>query len=148
MTGFTPQSRDFEDRVHVSFAGQTFMETIGARITRLEPGIVDLTLEKRHDLCQQHGYIHAGVTTALLDTAAGYAAFSLFKPGEEVLTTEFKVNLLRPAKGAFLVAEGRVVKPGKTLTVCRSDVYAHQGGEDVLVATALLSMIAVKTPAV
>lgn len=143
MTGFTAQMPDYQDRVRASFGAQAFMKTIGARITHLEPGAVDLTLDKRDDLCQQHGFLHAGVTTALLDSAAGYAAFSLFKPGDEVLTTEFKVNLLRPADGSTIVAQARVLKPGRTLTVCRSDVFAHQNGKDVMIATALLSMIAV-----
>jgi len=143
MTGFIPRNPDFENRVRDSFGAQTFMCAIGATITKLEPGAVDLTMDKRVDLCQQHGFIHAGVTTAILDSAAGYAALSLFNPGEDVLTTEFKVNLLRPAEGPRFVARGRVLKPGKTLTVCRSDVFALRDGEDVLVATALLSMIAV-----
>jgi len=143
VTGFTPQAPNYCERVQASFDAQAFMKTIGARISHLAPGEVDLTLDKRDDLCQQHGFLHAGVTTALLDSAAGYAAFSLFKPGEEVLTTEFKVNLLRPADGPRIVAKARVVKPGRTLTVCRSDVFAHRDGKDVMIATALLSMIAI-----
>lgn len=146
MTVFIAQMPDYQDRVRASFGAQAFMETIGARITHLAPGAVDLTLDKRDDLCQQHGYLHAGVTTALLDSAAGYAAFSLFKPGDEVLTTEFKVNLLRPAEGTRIVAKARVLKPGKTLTVCRSDVFAHRDDNEVMIATALLSMIAITTP--
>ena len=142
MTGFIPRNPDFENRVLDSFGAQAFMHSIGATITKLEPGAVDLTMDKRADLCQQHGFIHAGVTTAILDSAAGYAALSLFNPGEDVLTTEFKVNLLRPAEGPRFVARGRVLKPGRTLTVCRSDVFALRDGEDVLVATGLLSMIA------
>jgi len=144
MSGFTPKDPDFAERVRASFQAQTFMTTIGARITLLEPGAVDLTLDRRYDLCQQHGFMHAGVTAAILDSAAGYAAFSLFDPDQEVLTTEFKVNLLRPAAGAFFVASGRVLKPGKTLTVCRSDVHAQHNGTRTLVATALLSMIAMR----
>ena len=106
MTGFIPRNPDFANRVRDSFGAQTFMHSIGATITKLEPGAVDLTMDKRADLCQQHGFIHAGVTTAILDSAAGYAALSLFSPGEDVLTTEFKVNLLRPAEGPRFVARG------------------------------------------
>lgn len=145
MTEFIVQMPDYQDRVRANFGAQAFMKTIGARITHLAPGAVDLTLDKRDDLCQQHGFVHAGVTTALLDSAAGYAAYSLFKPGEDVLTTEFKVNLLRPANGITLVAKARVLKPGKTLTVCRSDVFAHRDGKDVMIATALLSMMAINS---
>ena len=138
----SPRDPDYETRVRNAFAGQSFMVSIGAQLDRIEPGAADIRLPRRDDLCQHHGFIHAGVTSAIADTAAGFAAASLFAADEEVLTTEFKINLLRPAKGDCLIARGRVVKPGRTLTICASDVYAENAGREHHVATALLTMIA------
>lgn len=146
MTAFTPLDPGYDQRVRNTFAAQTFMTTIGARIALVEPGAVDLTMDERNDLCQQDGFLHAGVTTALADSAAGFAAYSLFGPEDHVLTTEFKFNLLRPAAGATFVARGRVVKPGRTLTICRSDFYGSRDGRESHIATALLTMIAVGKP--
>ncbi|MEJ8574700.1 PaaI family thioesterase [Microbaculum marinum] len=127
--------------MRASFSRQAFMAGLGAEIAHLAPGEVDLVLPYRPDLTQQHGFFHAGATTTIADSASGYAALSLFPRGTGVLTTEFKVNLLNPARGQRLVAEGRVVKPGRTLTVCRSDVFGIEGDCRTHVATALLSMI-------
>jgi len=98
----------------------------------------------RQELTQQHGYFHAGTTATIADTAAGYAALSLYPAGTGVLTTEFKINLLNPAKGERLVARGHVIKPGRTLTVCKADVFGIQGGDETHVATTLLSMISIE----
>ncbi len=125
---FTPKDPDFEARVRGSFARQGIMELIGARITKVEPGLVEIELPHRADLCQQHGFFHAGITSTIADTAGGYAAFSLFPADATVLTTEFKINLLAPADGELLRAVGRVVKPGRTLTVCEADVFAVKDG--------------------
>jgi uncharacterized protein (TIGR00369 family) len=141
MSAFKPLDPDYQSRVSASFARQAFMSTLGVRLLHLSPGEVDLVLSHRPDLTQQHGYFHAGVTSTIADSAAGYAALSLYPKGTGVLTTEFKINLLRPAEGDRLVARGRVIKPGKTLTVCRSDVYGERDGIETHVATALLSMI-------
>jgi len=122
------------------------MGHLGVRILRLAPGAVDLAVDNRPELNQQHGFFHAGVTSAVADSASGYAAYSLFEPGTEVLTAEFKINLVNPARGERLEAEGRVIKPGRTLTVCRSDVYGVLGAERTLVATALLTMMQVRGP--
>lgn len=140
------QSRDpdYEARVRGSFARQKFMAHVGAALTRLAPGEVDITLPHRPELTQQHGFFHAGVTATLADTAAGYAALSLYPPGAGVLTTEFKINLLRPAAGERLVARGRVLRSGKTLTICRSDVFGMRGETESHIATALLTMIRVE----
>ena len=119
------------------------MGHLGIEIVRVAPGEVDLAAAFRPDLAQQHGYFHAGVTSAIADSASGYAALSLFEPGHGVLTTEFKINLLNPAKGERLLAEGRVLKAGRTLTVCRSDVFAVDGEKRGHVATALLTMMQV-----
>ena len=138
---FQPLDPDYEARVRASFARQAFMATLGVSIAHLAPGEVDLALPHRPDLSQQHGYFHAGVTATIADSAAGYAALSLYPKGTGVLTTEFKINLLRPAEGQRLVARGRVIKPGRTLTICRSDVYGERDGKEIHVATLLLSMI-------
>jgi uncharacterized protein (TIGR00369 family) len=128
MTGFTPADPDFEARVRASFARQRIMDLIGARIARVEPGLVEIELPYRAELTQQHGFFHAGVTSIVADSAGGYAAFSLFPADASVLTTEFKINLLAPADGELLRAVGRVVKPGRTLTVCEADVFAVKEG--------------------
>lgn len=141
MAGFTPKDPDYRAKVEASFARQAFLVTIGARMAELEPGRCTLEMPSRPDLAQQHGFVHAGATTTLADTAAGYAAFSLMPAGSAVLTTEFKVNLLSPAKGEKLVARAEVLKPGRTLIVVRSDVFGIEGGRETLVATMLATMI-------
>lgn len=146
MTGFTPQATDYADRVRSTFDLQPFMAALGARLGDVAPGAVDIHLDMRPDLCQQNGFLHAGVSTSIADSAAGFAAFSLFKPDTDVLTTEFKVNLLRPAAGEHFVARGRVLKPGRTLTVCRSDVFAVAGEKETHVLAALLSMMTMPGP--
>ena len=121
------------------------MGLIGAELTRVEPGIVEITLPYRADLAQQHGYVHAGIVTTIADSACGYAAYSLMPPESEVLSVEFKVNLLRPAQGETFLARAEVVKSGKTLTVVRADVYGvDKEGEQQLVATMLGTMICVR----
>lgn len=117
------------------------MQLIGATLGRVEPGAVDIMLPFREDLTQQHGYIHAGIITTVADSACGYAAYTLMPADSEVLSVEFKVNLLRPAGGEIFLAEARVLKAGKTLTVTRCDVYGKTGEESKLVATMLATMI-------
>ncbi len=139
--GFEPRTPDFAARVADSFARQSFMTLLGARLAHIAPGEVDIETPARDDLCQQHGFFHAGVTASIADSAAGYAAYSLFSAESSVLTTEFKINLLAPAAGEVLIARGRVVKPGRTLTIARADVYGVQDGVEVHVATALYTMM-------
>ena len=131
----------FADEITQSFAKQTIMGLIGAELTRVEPGIVEITLPYRADLAQQHGYLHAGIVTTIADSACGYAAYSLMPSNSEVLSVEFKVNLLRPAKGDTFKAVAEVVKAGKTLTVVRADVFGVDGDRRELVATMLGTMI-------
>ena len=138
---YEPRDPNFEKRVRDSFARQPFMDHLGAELVHVAPGEVDIALAFRLDLTQQHRFFHAGATTSIADSAAGYAAFSLFAADTEVLTTELKMNLLSPATGERLVAAGRVIKPGRTLTVCRADVHAYDGETKSHVATALLTMI-------
>ncbi len=133
MTGyqapaFTPKDPKFEARVRASFGRQGIMTLIGARLTRVVPGLVEIELPYRAELSQQHGFFHAGITSTIADTAGGYAAYSLMPVGASVLTTEFKINLLAPADGELLRARGRVIKPGRTLTVCEVDVFAVKDG--------------------
>ena len=131
----------FAAEINESFAKQTIMGLIGAQLSRVEPGLIEITLPYRADLAQQHGYLHAGIVTAIADSACGYAAYSLMPPNSEVLSVEFKVNLLRPAKGEMFSAVAEVVKSGKTLTVVRADVFAIEEDRSELIATMLGTMI-------
>ena len=131
----------FAEEVESSFNQQTIMALIGAELTRVEPGLIEITLPYRADLAQQHGYLHAGIVTTIADSACGYAAYSLMPPNSEVLSVEFKVNLLRPAKGEMFSAVAEVVKSGKTLTVVRADVFAIDEDRRDLIATMLGTMI-------
>lgn len=133
----------FDQEVRDSFAQQSIMNLIGARLTLVEPGIVEITLPYRSDLTQQNGYLHAGIVTTIADSACGYAAFSLMPVGAGVLSVEFKVNLLRPAKGDSFVARAEVIKAGKTLTVVRADVFAFSEEQRSLIATMQGTMIRV-----
>jgi uncharacterized protein (TIGR00369 family) len=131
----------FADEVQRSFARQPVMNLIGASLSLVEPGVVEITLPYRADLAQQDGYVHAGIVTTIADSAAGYAAYTLMPAGSAVLSVEFKVNLLRPAKGVTFVARGEVIKPGKTLTVARADVFGiDENGERKMAATMLSTM--------
>ena len=126
----------FADEVRQSFAKQAIMPLIGGELTCVEPGLVEIALPYRSDLTQQDGYVHAGIVTAIADTACGYAAYSLMPPQSDVLAVEFKVNLLRPAKGERFLARAEVIKPGRTLTVVRADVFAMNGADErQLIAT-------------
>jgi uncharacterized protein (TIGR00369 family) len=118
------------------------MGLIGASITNMEDGAVTIELPCRQDLTQQHGFIHAGIVTMIVDTACGYAALSLMPVSAAVLTVEYKVNFISPAIGEKLVARGRVLKPGKTLMACYGEVHAKFGGEEKIVASMLATMIA------
>ena len=141
MGELTPSDSGCEGRVRESFARQRVMQLFGARVERVAPGAVDVVLPYREDLTQQDGYVHAGVITAVADSACGYAAYTLMPAGSGVLSVEFKVNLLRPAAGDEFVAEARVVKAGRTLTVTRCDVHARAAGAAKLVATMTATMI-------
>ena len=131
-----PLNPNFASAVAQSFAQQPIMNLIGARLGLVEPGVVEIALPYRDDLTQQNGYLHAGIVTTIADSACGYAAFSLMPPGSGVLSVEFKVNLLRPARGESFVTRAEVIKAGRTLTVARADVFAlDASAERKLVAT-------------
>jgi uncharacterized protein (TIGR00369 family) len=124
-----------EERVRESFSRQAFMSTLGAELTTVVQGGVEIRLPFSPELTQQNGYVHAGAITAVLDSACGYAALSVTADDKDVLTVELKVNLLAPAAGEVFVARGQVKKAGRTLTVCTADAFAISGGNEKLVAT-------------
>ncbi|GJM40977.1 MAG: thioesterase [Ardenticatenaceae bacterium] len=126
MIQFEVQNPAYEQTVRASFARQGFMAFLGAELTAVSPGEITIELPVSATLSQQHGFVHAGATTAIVDTACGYAALTLMPPGSEVITVEFKMNLLAPALGVKMIASGRVVRPGRTLTVCQGELF----GED------------------
>jgi uncharacterized protein (TIGR00369 family) len=143
MARFEAQDPDFEAAVRRSFGSLTFMRTVGARLLRVAPGDVEVDLPFRDDLTQHHGFLAAAVLTAIVDVACGYAAMTLMPPGASVLTIEYKVNFLSPALGERMLARGRVIRPGRTVTVCSGDVLAVIGGVEKVVATMLATMATV-----
>ena len=132
---FLPKDPDFQQRVRASFARQKVMHTLAVEITHLEPGEIELGMPHDSAYTQQHGFVHAGILTTALDSACGYAAFSLMPAEAAVLTVEFKTNLLAPAEGDRFLFRARVVKPGKTLTVCEGQAFALAGNNEKLVAS-------------
>jgi uncharacterized protein (TIGR00369 family) len=139
-----PEDANFEQRVRASFAKQRLMETIGAAIHSIAPGRVTLRLPFRDDLTQQHGFLHAGTIAAVADSACGYAALSLMPTDAAVLSIEFKVNMLAPARGEALLARGEVIRAGRTVMVCRADVFSIDGGQEKLVAAMQGTMMVVR----
>jgi uncharacterized protein (TIGR00369 family) len=141
-----PRDPAFEARCRVSFARQKFMTTLGASLVSVEPGQVMIELPFQEALTQQHGFLHAGVVTAVVDSACGYAALTLMPAGAAVLSVEFKINLMKPAAGELFRAVGRVVRSGHTLTVCTGELHAvplREGKPDV-VAVLQATMMAIR----
>ncbi|WP_442578985.1 PaaI family thioesterase [Mesorhizobium sp. ASY16-5R] len=137
-------SVDFEERVRASFARQNAMTTLAAELTSVTPGIVEIEMPFSEALTQQHGFLHAGIISAALDSACGYAAFSLMPENAAVLTIEFKVNLLAPGKGERFLFRGSVTKPGRTIIVADGQAYAFTAdGEAKLIATMTGTMMTV-----
>jgi uncharacterized protein (TIGR00369 family) len=131
-------------RVQGSFDRQGLMRLLGAELAQVSPGRVQITLARRPDVCQQHGYVHAGATSAIADSAGGYAALTLMPETSEVLTVEYKLNLLAPAAGERLEAIGTVLKSGRTLSVCQLEVYAvGEHDERTLIASGQQTLISV-----
>jgi uncharacterized protein (TIGR00369 family) len=141
MSRFEPAAPDFAARVRDSFGRQKAMSFIGARLSRVEPGLVEIELPFRDELTQQHGFFHGGITSTIADSAGGYAAFSLFPADSSVLTVEYKINLLAPAAGEMLVATGRVLKTGRTITVCELEVAGVTAGVRKTCAWGLQTMM-------
>lgn len=140
-SNFPARNPDFEAVVRESFARQPMMSTLGAELVRVAPGAVDVAFAHAAAFTQQNGFLHAGALTSIADSACGYAAFTLAVPDTDVLAVEFKINLLAPARAPRYVAEARVLRPGRTLTVCRADVFGEEGGGRTLVATMLSTII-------
>jgi uncharacterized protein (TIGR00369 family) len=136
-----------ETIVRESFSRQAFMRTLGAEITSLGHGKIEIRLGFQSALTQQNGFIHAGVLTSIMDSACGYAAMSVGPEKHDVLSVEFKVNLLAPARGDYFLARAAVKRPGRNLTVCTADAFALQNGREKLVATMLATMMNVKPSA-
>ncbi|MGR0064751.1 PaaI family thioesterase [Bordetella bronchiseptica] len=141
-----PDTEAFEaarQRVHDNFARQSVMALIGARLGAVESGEVEIALPYRADLCQQNGFLHAGISTTIADSAGGYAAYTLFGPGEDVLTSEFKMNFLAPADGEHFVASGKVLKPGRRLSICQVELRACRGERSTLCLVGLMTAVRV-----
>jgi uncharacterized protein (TIGR00369 family) len=130
------------ERARESFSRQGFMKHLGAEIVALQPGHCEIRVRYRKELTQQHGYFHAGVAAAIADSAAGYAAFTRIAADSSVLTVEYKINLLAPAQGDFLLARARVLRSGKTLKICATDVFGVKDGAETLCATMLSTIMA------
>ena len=140
---FEPKDPDFAARVHASFERQGAMKTIGATLGEVEPGLVTIELPWAQALTQQHGFLHAGMVATGLDSACGYAAFSLMTADAAVLTIEYKINLLAPAKGQRFRMVGQVLKPGRTISVVEGQAWAIDEGREKLVATMNATLMAV-----
>lgn len=140
-TAFTLRNDRFESVVRESFAQQNHMRTLGAELVHVAPGEVDIAMPYARDFCQQNGFVHAGAVASIADSANGYAALTLCAPGMDVLAVEFKINFLAPAKASRFLAAGRVIRPGRTLTVCRAEIYGLDGEERTAVATMLATII-------
>lgn len=143
-TEFTPRFADYEKKVRDSFARQPAMASLGIKIEKIEPGIVELSMPYNKDFTQQHGFLHAGVVTTALDSAAGYAAFSLMEEDAAVLTIELKTNLMNPAAGEHFIFRAKVEKPGRTITFVNATAYAFKDGIEKKVATLSGTMMAVR----
>jgi uncharacterized protein (TIGR00369 family) len=138
-----PETADYQERIRSSFARQGLMRTLGATLGNVAPGLVEIVLRPDPAISQQHGFVHAGALSAIADSA-GYAALSLMPPGRGVLSTEYKINLVAPAVGDRIVARGRVVKAGRTLTVAQTDVFAESDGQEKLIALLTATLITVE----
>jgi uncharacterized protein (TIGR00369 family) len=135
---------DSAERIRTSFSKQGLMRTLGATLGAIAPGAVEIVLHPSPAISQQHGFVHAGAVSAIADSAAGYAALSLMPAGTGVLTTEFKINLVAPAAGERIIARGRVVKPGRTLTLVQTEVFAETQGKEKLIALLTATMMSIE----
>jgi uncharacterized protein (TIGR00369 family) len=142
MNEFEPKDPKFRNRVKSSFDRQQCMTTLGIAISRIEPGMVELTMPYAEPYTQQHGFIHAGIISTAMDSACGYAAFSLMSAEAAVLTVEYKINFLAPARGEDFIFRAEVVKPGRTLTLCDAHAYAITAGSEKMIATMSGTMMA------
>jgi len=132
--GFVPRDANYRDKVQKSFDRQRAMDSLGITIENIEPGRIELRMPYLEEYTQQHGFLHAGILSTAMDSACGYAAFSLMPEEAAVLTIEYKINLLAPAKGDFFLLIGKVLKAGETTTVCQAEAYSNKEGEKKLIA--------------
>lgn len=143
MATFQPASDTYEDLIRTSFSKQGFMATLGASLVTVEPGFVAIGFPYHEKLTQQHDFVHAGALSAIVDTAGGFAALSLYEAGDGVLTVEFKINLLAPADGDRFLARAEVVRPGRTLTVTKGEVVAIKDDQEKVCAIMQQTMMRV-----
>lgn len=143
MKGAPPEEAPLVARVAASFAQQAVMATIGAALRSVTPGAVEIELPYRADLGQQDGFLHAGIVTTIVDSACGYAAYTLMPEGARVLSVEFKVNFLAPAVGDTFIARGKVARAGRTITVCTGEVVALSKDGERAIALMQATMMAV-----
>jgi uncharacterized protein (TIGR00369 family) len=141
---FEPKTKNYKQKVEDSFKLQKFMEFIGAKLLKVEPGFCEIHLPYSENLTQQNGFFHAGIISTLADNAAGYASFSLMEEDSSVLSVEFKLNLISPGIGELLIARANVLKSGRTLTICRADVFILKDGVEKLCAASQATLIQVK----
>jgi len=144
MAGFTPSDSNFEARLRDNFTRQAIMTNLRSEMGLVQPGEVHLHMPFGSHLTQQDGFLHAGTVTTLMDSACGYAAFSLMPADARVLSVEFKVNLLSPARGEKFRAEGRVIKAGRTITVCEGKMFSIQNEEETLCALMQATMMCIR----
>jgi uncharacterized protein (TIGR00369 family) len=144
MKNTIPPYPDFASRIRSSFAKQGLMKTIAAKLVKVNPGEVHIEVPYSTSITQQHGFIHAGILNTIADNACGYAAYTLMPADVDVLGVENKMNFLSPARGERIVGIGRVIKAGRTLSICTGEVWAYDRGEEKLVAVMQTTMIAVK----
>lgn len=140
---YQPDNSDITERVRRDFDRAGLTRHLGARLGEVLPGEVHIHLPYSANVTQHHGYFHAGATSTIADTAGGFAALTMFKPGYSVLSVEFKINLLAPAQGESLEAIGRVIRSGRTLTITQVDVYALQAGQKTHIALCQQTLIAI-----
>jgi uncharacterized protein (TIGR00369 family) len=138
---FEPSDPNFEARIKRSFSLQGFMDYIGAEITDIGPGYCEIQVPYKRELTQQHGFFHAGIIGTLADNSGGYAAFTLMSAHSSILTVEYKLNIMAPGDGETLIGRAQVIKPGRTLTICRPEVFVIKNGVRKLCATALMTLI-------
>ncbi|MGI9364349.1 MAG: PaaI family thioesterase [Rhizobiaceae bacterium] len=143
MTEFEPKFAGFRDKVRTSFSQQPAMATLGVELSLVEPGRGELRMPRNKAFGQQHGFVHAGILSTAMDSACGYAAYSLMEENAEVLTVEFKVNLMAPANGETFLFVGKVIKPGRTLTFVEGAAYVLNGADRRKIATMAATMMAI-----
>lgn len=141
MEKFEPLDPDFEQKVRSSFARQKFMAFIAAKLVRVEPGFCEIQVPYKEELTQQHGFFHAGIIGTIADNCGGYAGFSLMPKDTSVLSVEYKLNILSPGDGELLKGRGRVIKPGKNLVICSTEIFIYKNNIKKLCATSLMTLM-------